>query len=58
MYAAARGTSAKFEATLEKVLVIDRNGRGRPPIETAYAIRNPIRPPRVALVRLILIDIP
>ena len=27
-------------------------------IETAHAIRNPIRPPRMALVRLIRIDIP
>ncbi len=41
MKAAARGTPAKFEATPEKVVVIDRNGPGRPPIETAHAMKEP-----------------
>jgi hypothetical protein len=56
--AAAKGTPAKFEATPEKVVRAERNGRGRPPIDTAHAIENPIRPPMMAVVRLILIDIP
>jgi hypothetical protein len=58
MNAAARGTPAKFEATPEKVERADLNGRGRPPIDTAHAMRNPTRPPMRAVVRLILIDIP
>jgi hypothetical protein len=58
MNAAARGTPAKFEATPEKVVVVDRNGLGRLPSETAHAMKKPNKPPRTAVVRLILIDIP
>jgi hypothetical protein len=56
--AAARGTPAKFEATPENVVTVDRNGRGRLPFDTAHAMRNPNTPPRIADVRLILSDIP
>jgi hypothetical protein len=57
MKAAARGTPAKLEATPEKVVLVDRNGRGKPPIETAHAIKNPNKPPRRAVMRLSRIDI-
>ena len=53
MKARARGMPAKFEATPENVMSPERNGPGRPPAMTAYAITKPKIPPARAVMKLI-----
>ena len=55
--AKASGTPAKFEATPEKVSVAERIQFGRPPRTMAMAMARPMKAPRMAEARLILIEI-
>ena len=54
--AKASGTPAKFDATPEKVMVVERTQPGRPPRTMEIAIARPTSAPMVADQKLILID--
>jgi hypothetical protein len=48
----ASGTPAKFDATPENVISMERSGLGSPPIVTAYASKKPKMPPPMAVTAL------
>jgi hypothetical protein len=54
MKAKASGTPPKFAATPENVVSGPRIQRGAPGESAAYAVKTPMRPPRTAVMTLIL----
>ena len=55
MKAKASGTPAKFDATPQNVIRLERMKGGSPPRMAAYASTNPKIPPPNEVIRLILI---
>ena len=54
MNAKASGTPAKFEATPQKVIKLDRTNPGSPPRMAEYAKRKPKTAPPIEVTKLIL----